>query len=333
MKLPPQQTAKPIDTPDDISTQVQSLLAEKDDIIDKKSEVISEQKRRIALLEEYLRLANSKRFGPSSEQTPPEQGNLFNEAEVTAELEPEAPPQPDDKKKKKTGRKPFADSLPRKQVYAYLSEAEKAGAIDTFFVKVREELDIVPAKVQVLEYMQEKAVFPDEGDGRTFKQAEVTKHPLPKAMGSVNLITHVIISKYADGLPLYRQAGIIKRYGGDISRSTLANWVIGLAKEAQPLINLLREAQNAGPLVMMDETTIQVLKEPDRSPTGNKYMWVTLGGLPDQQSVLFEYDPSRSGKVPLRLLDGFTDGYLQTDGYIGYLEVCLKYLRIICKNQ
>ena len=323
MKLPPKQTAKPIEPFDDIMTQMQSLLAEKTHIIDKKSEVIAEQKQRIALLEEYLRLANSKRFGPSSEQAPPEQGNLFNEAEVAAEPEQEELPLPDENKpKSKTGRKPFADNLPRQQIFAYLSDAQKEGAIDTFFVKVREELDIVPAKVQVLEFMQEKAVFQDKDEGRTFKLAEVIKHPLPKAMGSVNLITYVIISKYADGLPLYRLEGIIKRYGGDISRATLANWVIGLAKQAQPLINLLRETQHSGTLVMADETRIQVLKEPNRSPTGDKYMWVTLGGLPNQQSVLFEYDPSRSREVQLRLLDGFTDGYLQTDGYAGYNEVC-----------
>jgi transposase len=102
----------------------------------------------------------------------------------------------------------------------------------------------------------------------------------------------------------------------------LANWVIALSKQAQPLINLLRESQHSGPLVCADETRIQVLKEPGRSPTSDKWMWVTLGGLPKQQSVLFEYDPSRAREVPLRLLDGFTHGYLQTDGYAGYNEVC-----------
>jgi hypothetical protein len=141
-------------------------------------------------------------------------------------------------------------------------------------------------------------------------------------MGSVNLMTVLIIAKFADGLPLYRLEGILKRYGGSISRATLANWVIALAKQVQPLINLLREHQHTGSIIMADETRIQVLKEPGYSPIGNKYMWVTLGGPPTQQSVLFEYDPSRSGQVPLRLLDGFTHGYLQTDGYAGYNEVC-----------
>ncbi len=187
---------------------------------------------------------------------------------------------------------------------------------------MREELDIIPAKVQILEYMQEKAVFKDAHGGTHIKLAEVVKHPVPKAMGSVNVMTYIIISKYADGMPLYRLENIIKGYGGDLSRATLANWVIALAKQTQPLINLLREHQHSGSLIMADETRIQVLKEPNYSPTGDKYMWVTLGGSPNQQSVLFDYDPSRGRGVPVRLLDGFTNGYLQTDGYAGYNEVC-----------
>lgn len=249
-------------------TQMAALLSEKDDIIEQKIDVIAQQKKRIAMLEEHLRLSNSKRFGPSSEQTPPEQGNLFNEVEALAEPEQATLPLPEtDEPKGKKGRKPLSDKLPRHQVFAYLTEEEKVDAIDTFFVKVREELDIIPAQVRVLEYMQEKATFKTQNGGRTIKVAQLIKHPVPKAMGSVNLMTYIIISKYADGMPLYRLENIIKRYGGEISRATLANWVIALSKKAQPLINLLRESQHSGPLVCADETRIQVLKEPGRSPT------------------------------------------------------------------
>lgn len=323
MKLPLQAPVNKGNTSEDIMLQMVALLSEKNDIIEQKSDVIAEQKKRIAMLEEHLRLAASKRFGPSSEQTPAEQGNLFNEAEATDEPEQETSPlSATDEPKAKKGRKPLSDKLPRHQVFAYLSDEEKNGAIDTFFVKVREELDIIPAQVRVLEYMQEKATFKTVEDGRTVKVAELIRHPVPKAMGSVNLMTYIIISKYADGMPLYRLENIIKRYGGDISRATLASWVIALSIQAQPLINLLREHQHAGSLVCADETRIQVLKEPGRSPTSDKWMWVTLGGLPEQQSVLFEYDPSRGREVPLRLFDGFTDGYLQTDGCASYNEVC-----------
>jgi len=88
-------------------------------------------------------------------------------------------------------------------------------------------------------------------------------------------------------------------------------------------MNLMREHQQSGSVIMADETRVQVLKEPDKPITSDKFMWVTLGGPPGEKSILFEYDPSRSGEVPLRLLDGYT-GYLQTDGYSGYNTVCNK---------
>jgi len=116
---------------------------------------------------------------------------------------------------------------------------------------------------------------------------------------------------------LYRLESILARYGGQLNRSTMANWMIALAKQLQPLINLLREHQNNSHLIQIDETRVKVLKELGKSATSNKYMWVTLGGPPKQPSVLFEYDPSRSQTVPLRLLDGF-EGWLQSDGYVVY---------------
>ena len=154
--------------------------------------------------------------------------------------------------------------------------------------------------------------------------AELPKHPLPGSLGSTGLIAHVITSKYVDGLPLYRIEKMLRRYGGELSRATLANYVMKSAQLFQPLVNLLREHQNSGDIVAMDETRIQVLKEPGKSATSDKYMWVSLGGSPTQQSVLFHYEPSRSGDVPVDLLEGF-EGYLQTDGYAGYNAACEKY--------
>lgn len=158
--------------------------------------------------------------------------------------------------KKKPGRKPFSDKLPREQIFIYLTDEEKEGAIDTFFTKVKEELDIIPAKVRVLEYMQEKAVFVKHVDGekqRQVKAAQMPTHPIARAMGSISLMCFVIIAKYADGLPLYRQEGILSRYGGELSRATLANWMIALAKQLQPLINLMREHQQAGAVILTEK--------------------------------------------------------------------------------
>jgi len=306
--------------------------------VELKSDVIVSLKKRIQILEEALRLAKIKRFAPSSEQTG--QASLFDDAEVEAtinfetatdetvddeecdEVETPEASQP----KLKTGRKPFAKHLPREQIFIRLSDEEKIGAVSTFFTKVKEELDIIPAQVRILEYLQEKAVFLEPAEDQIETQrriiaATLPKHPVPGARGSVELICFILICKYADGLPLYRLENILARYGGELSRATLANWMIRLARPLQPLINLIRDHQQAGDIIMADETRVQVLKELGRPATSNKYMWVTLGGPPEQPSVLFEYDPSRGEEVPLRLLDGF-HGYLQTDGYAGYNEVC-----------
>jgi len=309
---------------------LQDILVKKDHIIEQKSVVIEQQKQRIQELEEYLRLARQKQFGRSSEKEKhPGQGELFNEAELVDDtIDDDVPPivdqdHTDKPKKKKPRRKGFSEQLAREQIYIDLPDDEKVGAIDTFYSKVKEELDIEPAKVRVLEYLQEKAVFV-EGGQRQVKNAPLPKHPLPKSMASIGLLAFIIISKYMDGLPLYRLEGILKRYGGDVTRTSMANWIIRLARQCQPLIHLMRAHQHSGTLIQMDETRIQVHKEPGYSATGNKYMWVTLGGPPGQPSIIFDYDPSRDHDVPLRLLDGYS-GALQSDGYAGYDAVVSKF--------
>jgi transposase-like protein len=172
----------------------------------------------------------------------------------------------------------------------------------------------------VIEYLQEKAVFVDDGK-RQLKAAEPPKHPLNKCIASVGLLVYVIISKYCDGLPLYGLETILKRYGGDITRTSMANWVIRLAVELQPLMNLLRDHQLDYDYLQLDETRIQVLKEVNRSPTSDKWMWVSKGGPPDKPVILFDYDPSRGKEVAARLLDGF-EGYVQCDGLGSYDAVC-----------
>ena len=293
-------------------------LTLKDDLIEKKSHVISEQKKRIALLEEYLRLEKCRHYGASSEKSP-NQEELFNEAEqLVDEAEQAETEKP--AKKHAGGRKGLSDKLPRFQIHLDLSEEEKEGSINTFYSTIKEELDIIPAQVRVLEYLQEKAVFKQDGK-QVIKAASQPKHPLGKSIASISLLAYLIVAKYCDALPLYRLEKILARYGGEITRTSMANWIIRLANVLLPLINLMKEHQLDGDYLQIDETRIQVLKEPGRSPTSDKFMWVIRGGPPDQPVVIFEYDKSRGGEVASRLLDGF-NGTLQADGYAGYNQVC-----------
>ncbi len=99
---------------------------------------------------------------------------------------------------KKPGRKGFSADIPREQIYIDLPAEDKVGAIDTFYSKVREELDIEPAKVRVLEYMQEKAVFSTDGQ-RQIKAATLPKHPIAQCMASIGLLAYILSPPPQDG--------------------------------------------------------------------------------------------------------------------------------------
>ena len=121
----------------------------------------------------------------------------------------------------------------------------------------------------------------------------------------------------------YRQEGILKRFGAEITRTTLANWLIRLSLELQPLRNLLQERQLQANSLQGDETRMQVLKEPGMEATGYKWIWVMRGGPPGQPVVLFDYDKSRGKAVAKRLLEYFEGTYFQSDGYVGYDQICI----------
>ncbi|MCF6263854.1 MAG: IS66 family transposase, partial [Xanthomonadales bacterium] len=106
----------------------------------------------------------------------------------------------------------------------------------------------------------------------------------------------------------------------EIPRATLSNWMIRSGMLIQPLINLLRDQMLDYDIIQMDETPVQVLKEPDKRAQSKSYIWLQRGGPPAKPVILYDYDPGRSAQVPKRLLEGFS-GYLQTDGYAGYNAV------------
>ncbi|END8972958.1 IS66 family transposase [Citrobacter freundii] len=288
-----------------------------------KEEAIQRRDAHILLLEELLRLRRIQRFAASSEKL--HQLQLFDEAELEADMDALLAQLPDDlpqtaEAKAKPRQRGFSASLLRERIELTLSDEQKAGASKVFFTKVKEELQFIPAQLKVLEIWQEKAVFERDGE-EVILAANRPVHPLGKCIATPSLLGYIITSKYADGLPLYRLEQMFKRLGQEVSRTNMAHWIIRLDEVFQPLMNLLREEQNNATYLQADETRIQVLKEEGKTAQSDKWMWVTRGGPPGRPSVLFEYDPSRAGSVPVRLLEGFS-GILQADGYSGYSQVC-----------
>ncbi|NHA10969.1 IS66 family transposase [Enterobacter roggenkampii] len=299
-------------------------LKSKEQVLQSKEDAIQRRDAHILLLEELLRLRRIQRFAASSEKL--HQLQLFDEAELEADMDallaqlPDDLPQKTAEAKAKPRQRGFSASLLRERIELTLSDEQKAGASKVFFTKVKEELQFIPAQLKVLEIWQEKAVFERDGE-EVILAANRPVHPLGKCIATPSLLGYIITSKYADGLPLYRLEQMFKRLGQEVSRTSMAHWIIRLNEVFQPLMNLLREEQNHAAYLQADETRIQVLKEEGKTAQSDKWMWVTRGGPPGRPSVLFEYDPSRAGSVPVRLLDGFS-GILQADGYSGYSQVC-----------
>lgn len=227
--------------------------------------------------------------------------------------------------KKKKGRKPLPPHLTRVEKIIDLLEEEKFCECGTPLIcigeEVSEKLDYVPATLRVVRTVRRKYACPAcEGvDSPTpVKIAPAPIQVIPKGIATAGLITHVIISKFVDALPFYRQHRQFLRLGIDIARSTMAAWTIYVAELCKPLVDLLVQDIRSGPIINMDETTIQVLKEPDRKNTTKSYMWVFIGGDPQYSAAVFKYDPSRSGDVPCGVVGPDYCGYIQTDGYGGY---------------
>jgi len=284
----------------------------------------------IDLLQQQLRLLLHKRFGQSSEKIPKEQLHLFNEAETSIEEshdeEPEVRVSVKGHTRAKNGRRPLPESLPRIEVIHDLPDEEKVCPHDGHELQkigqeTSEQLDFIPAKMQVTRHVRLKYACPECEQG--VRIAPLPPQPIPKSMASPGLLAHVAVSKYADALPLYRQSKIFARAGIDLPRTTLANWMIKVGELTQPLINLLRDELLSVPYIQCDETRYQVLKEDGKTAQSQSYLWAQRGGSPDHPVMLFDYDPSRGGDVPKRLLEGFS-GYLQTDGYEGYRAVCAE---------
>ncbi|MGH8568281.1 MAG: IS66 family transposase, partial [Gammaproteobacteria bacterium] len=305
-----------------------ALLAEKDGEIARLTREAERQQARLQALQEQINLLIAKRFGRSSEKLSADQLGLFNEAEATAPADPEmeAIVSVPAHQRVRPGRKPLPEALPRIEVIHELPAEERicahdGGGLIEIGEEISEQIDIIPAQVRVLRHVRKKYACPHCQMG--VKTAPVPPQPLQKSMASPGLLAHIAVAKYQDALPLHRQEHILKRIGIDLPRATLAAWMIKLGIWIQPLINLLQDVLLGYDILHMDETTLQVLKEPRKAPHSPSYLWVRRGGPPHQPVILFDYDPSRSQAVPLRLLDGYR-GYLQVDGYDGYNAVGLR---------
>lgn len=281
----------------------------------------------IAKLEEEKRLARAERFAASSEQIA--QYALFDEAEASLNEDSESTEVDEmdstiavpSHTRQGPKRKPLPQDLPRVVIEHDLEDKACDCGADKVRIgtKTSEQLDVIPAQVYVIEHRRHSYKCPCCEDAVP-ETATMPVQPIPKSVASPGLLAQVAVSKYDDGLPLYRQSSMFARMGVDLPRQTLASHMVKAGEQVQPLINRFARHARDYDVLQMDETRVQVLDEDGRAARSQSWMWVIRGGPAHQPIIRFDYDPSRAGSVATKLLAGY-QGYLQTDGYRAYRQV------------
>lgn len=335
---------------------VESLLNEINALKTRVAELEQEnqvQQQELQAQLEELNLYRRKMFGRSAEPHPP-QGEVFNEAETEAEppvdadvpcdddaCEPQAPDadagscEPDkttaelrETRLPKKRRPRLPPTLPRKVVIVRLPAEEQIcdccqGPMHVMGKEVREELELIPAHVQVTRYVREKygcRCCEQHGTLGSVKVAQPVPALFAKSYATPSLVAQIIINKFQFALPLYRQEALFAGLDIPLSRQTQSRWLLQVAERLKPLRALMQAALLSQEVIFADETTLNVLSQ----EKSQSYMWLYGTGRdvrkvedPTPHLVLYDYQDSRSGRCAAEFLAGYT-GYLQVDGYAGY---------------
>ena len=306
----------------------------KDAYIEHLENTIKDLQSQVNNLTEMVMLLRKEKFGPSSEKTPKQvdgQLSLFNEVEVEADA---SVPEPISKEVKgyvrknpKTKREEIIKDLPVREILCETAKEEQYCDHCNSTLRpigkevVREELEYIPAKLQIVRYVRMSYECP---------RCKHTEHPfIKKALTPTSLMNHslaspssvanVMYQKYVNSVPLYRQEKEWERMGLSLSRATMANWVIRCSQDyLMPVVAHLQKKLLERDIIHCDETPVQVLKEEGKKPQTKSYMWLYRTGDDGKPPViLYDYQPSRNGDHAVVFLKDFK-GFVHSDGYSGY---------------
>ena len=304
--------------PDDVE-QLKALIAQRDATIEMLTAALE------SLKQQFLSLRRAQ-FGASSER-------IAGQAELF--IEPVSLPVPPVQtetityERERRGRPALPKNLPRVRLEYDLTDAEKSDFVT--LTRIGEErsetLDYIPAKLQVIEHVRAKYAATRKCDGsQTVVSASMPPAPLPKSNASPNLLSHVLVSKYADHLPLNRIEGIFRRHGVELARSTLCDWVLGSTELLSVIYQAMKTHVLAAPKIHADDTILP-LQDRGRGRTVQARLWAYLGAgarLNDRSewiehpaAVFYEFTDDRRGEHAQRMLGSYR-GYLQADAFAGF---------------
>lgn len=294
------------------------LTKEEFDELEKKSAELEASyqlhKHELGQLKRFIFGQKSERFVPVSQ--PEEQLRLPFETEVRPLEKPEEETlsytrtKPKKEKVVPHSRPVLPENLPRQEIVIEpdidTTGAKKIGE------NITEILEYIPGKLYVKKYIRPKYLFPEQEKIIT---AELPPLPIPKGNAGASVLSQLIISKYVDHMPFYRQVQMFKRDGHTFAQSTIIDWFNASCRLLKPLYDTLRKMVQDSDYLMADESPIKVLTEDKPGATHKGYMWVY--NAPLKNIICFEYQKGRGREGPKEFLIDFK-GHLQTDGYTAY---------------
>ena len=321
----------------------QVSLAEKDALlnqhvaqIEQKQLLLDESNEHIAWLEETLALLKSKRYRHSSEKLDVLQGQLFDESEMDAsinEIKEKLDRERDERKAKhekekqtreanrppetRPRRKALPDHLRRLNIDVDVSAEDKQAMGDDWeFVGWESSEQLACQEREYFVKIIRRAKYVRKQPDPVTKSGGITVAPvlpvmLPRAIADASLLAKIITGKFVDALSFNRECKVLEREGIEIGYSTLCSYPIQLHERLKPLKELFYEYAAEQPLWHLDETTLQVLQEPEREARQKSYIWAIRTGPPGKQMVMFHYDERRNYQAlsswleePLKRFDG-----------------------------
>jgi len=317
-------------------------------IIEEKDRKIAELEKQVEWLLSQFRLTRHKQYGTSREQIDSRQMSIFNEAESNADL---SQPEPEITEVKAHYRKrtrlttdKLPEDLPVEIIEHELPNEDKkcpecGRDLHVMGKETREEIKIIPAKAVIVRHV--RYTYACRNCENTSDHVPIIKADMPEPVikggfASPETIAHIAVQKFMMASPLYRQEQELKQNGIMLSRQTMSNWLIKASNDwLEPLYEKMRQKLLEHEVLHVDETTVQVLKEPGKAAQSKSYMWLyRTSGEAKNQIVLYDYQPDRRYIRPKEFLEGFS-GFIHADGYEAYHKLpdnivvvgCLAHLR------
>ncbi len=317
--------------------QANDIIEHKESHIRELTTKLESTQRQLTILQHQMELMLRRLYGRKSEKIMPGQllldcmpdflNRISQEPQAVAVQDHETPvipkaPNPGTSRRH-LGRIPIPEHLERVEILLDIPEEQKIGPegkpLKVIAVEVSEKLEYRPGKLIVNVYKRPQYAVPESIDTAGVIAASMPDHPIARCKADIGFIAHVIVSKYADHQPLYRQDAIYEREGVTVPRATQCSWMMQVYEVARYLEETLQAAIWESRIIFTDDTPVP-LQAKGNGKVKKARLWVYVRGGPGPPLIVYDFSCDRSKQRPLAFLDGYR-GYVHADAYSGYDEL------------